>query len=185
MPQVWRFAFSALTGVLFRKMPRLHDMQAPVSAPENFPTYSLFLRGHVGAFAVMFWSHTGGGMRVLTLAISEQVHAAGPVPAPRGGHATISVGSKVIIYGGTDRQATPFTDLWVLETGEYFSKRVIISWVVFDPACIKLSYHISQIPTESPMLGAAGGHYLWTPIDSTSTSGCGKGVMCEHERRPK
>ncbi|CAL8463049.1 g2583 [Coccomyxa elongata] len=62
-----------------------------------------------------------------------QVHAAGPTPAPRGGHAAVSVGTNVIIYGGTDRQATPFTDLWVLET--------------------------------------AGGHYLWTPIESTSASG--------------
>jgi len=124
MPQVWRFAFSALTGVLFRKMSCFHDMQAPVHALENWPALFLSMGSHLGAFAVVFRSYTLGGMRVLTLAISEQVHAAGPVPAPRGGHATVSVGSKVIIYGGTDRQATPFTDLWVLETGEHSSKYV-------------------------------------------------------------
>lgn len=55
---------------------------------------------------------------VRELANCTQVHAAGPTPAPRGGHAAVSVGTKVILYGGTDRQATPFTDLWVLETGE-------------------------------------------------------------------
>lgn len=63
---------------------------------------------------------------VLTLANFVQVHAAGPTPAPRGGHAAVSVGTKVLIYGGTDRQATPFTDLWMLETGGFTSSCCLI-----------------------------------------------------------
>ncbi len=62
--------------------------------------------------------NTSDGMPCINLAKSVQVHAAGPTPAPRGGHAAVSVGTRVLLYGGTDRQATPYTDLWMLETGE-------------------------------------------------------------------
>ncbi len=30
----------------------------------------------------------------------------------------MAVGTKVIVFGGANRAATPFTDLWVLETGK-------------------------------------------------------------------
>lgn len=40
-------------------------------------------------------------------------------PAPRGAHAMVSVGSKVIVFGGADRTPTAFADLWVLDTGTW------------------------------------------------------------------
>lgn len=39
-------------------------------------------------------------------------------PPPRGGHVSVAVGTKVIVFGGANRAAAPFTDLWVLETGK-------------------------------------------------------------------
>lgn len=47
-----------------------------------------------------------------------QVPANAPLPPARGGHASVAVGTKVIVFGGANRAATPFTDLWVLETGK-------------------------------------------------------------------
>ena len=88
---------------------------------------------------------------VLTLVDSVQVHAAGPVPAPRGGHAAVSVGTKVIIYGGTDRQATPFTDLWMLETGEttLFLFPDIRVWTLYHCAlCFLLLIEALEMPTQ-------------------------------------
>ena len=48
-----------------------------------------------------------------------QVQSNGQVPPARGGHASVAVGTKVIVFGGANRAATPFTDLWVLETGKF------------------------------------------------------------------
>ncbi len=38
-------------------------------------------------------------------------------PGPRGGHACVTVGHKVLLFGGSDRVPVTFDDLWVLETG--------------------------------------------------------------------
>ena len=53
----------------------------------------------------------------LAICVLVQVQVEGVPPAPRGGHACVSVGTKVLVFGGADRAATPFTDLWCLETG--------------------------------------------------------------------
>eukprot|EP00955_Chlamydomonas_euryale_P047117 353590-Chlamydomonas_euryale.AAC.12 len=42
----------------------------------------------------------------------------GVAPSPRGGLACVAIGTKVVIFGGSDRAPMPFDDLWVLETGE-------------------------------------------------------------------
>lgn len=46
-----------------------------------------------------------------------QLDRGASAPAARGGHATASIGSKVICFGGADRSPTPFSDLWELDTG--------------------------------------------------------------------
>lgn len=38
-------------------------------------------------------------------------------PAPRGGHACVCLGSRVLLFGGADRNPTVFNDLWSLDTG--------------------------------------------------------------------
>jgi hypothetical protein len=38
-------------------------------------------------------------------------------PAPRGGHALASLDSRVLLFGGADRNPSVFDDLWLLETG--------------------------------------------------------------------
>mmetsp|Transcript_27095 Transcript_27095/g.59195 ORF Transcript_27095/g.59195 Transcript_27095/m.59195 type:complete len:337 (-) Transcript_27095:669-1679(-) len=40
----------------------------------------------------------------------------GLAPSPRGGHACVAVGTKVVVFGGSDRAPLTFDDLWVLET---------------------------------------------------------------------
>lgn len=40
-------------------------------------------------------------------------------PAPRGAHACVALGSRVLVFGGADRAPVSFNDLWVLETGEW------------------------------------------------------------------
>lgn len=46
-------------------------------------------------------------------------------PAPRGGHCVCSVGSKLIIFGGSDRAPVSYDDLWVLDTGRYSRKTLV------------------------------------------------------------
>ncbi|KAK9828186.1 hypothetical protein WJX74_002328 [Apatococcus lobatus] len=36
-------------------------------------------------------------------------------PAPRGGHACVVIGNKVLVFGGADRTARPFGDIWLLD----------------------------------------------------------------------
>ncbi|KAJ9534671.1 hypothetical protein QJQ45_002958 [Haematococcus lacustris] len=43
----------------------------------------------------------------------------GLAPGSRGGHASVSVGSKVIVFGGSDRAPVTYNDLWVLDTGRW------------------------------------------------------------------
>jgi len=42
----------------------------------------------------------------------------GVAPSPRGGLACVAIGTKVVIFGGSDRAPMPFDDLWVLETAD-------------------------------------------------------------------
>ena len=44
---------------------------------------------------------------------SEQV--SGMAPSPRGGIACTSIGSKIILFGGSDREPSTFDDLWVFD----------------------------------------------------------------------
>ncbi|EFJ49559.1 hypothetical protein VOLCADRAFT_117258 [Volvox carteri f. nagariensis] len=54
------------------------------------------------------------------------VKPAGLAPAPRGAHASVALGTKVLVFGGADRAPVPFNDLWVLETagGKYEWTRI-------------------------------------------------------------
>ena len=56
-----------------------------------------------------------------------QVQSNGQVPPARGGHASVAVGTKVIVFGGANRAAAPFTDLWVLETGKLKRAHIAMS----------------------------------------------------------
>ncbi|GIL92711.1 hypothetical protein Vretifemale_20168 [Volvox reticuliferus] len=42
----------------------------------------------------------------------------GLAPAPRGAHASVALGTKVLVFGGADRAPIPFNDLWALETAD-------------------------------------------------------------------
>ena len=50
-------------------------------------------------------------------AVRRRSQVEGLPPAPRGGHACAALGSRVLLFGGADRNPTVFDDLWVLETG--------------------------------------------------------------------
>jgi len=41
----------------------------------------------------------------------------GICPSGRGGHCVSSVGSKLIVLGGSDRAPISYDDLWVLDMG--------------------------------------------------------------------
>ncbi|GFR48802.1 hypothetical protein Agub_g10753 [Astrephomene gubernaculifera] len=53
----------------------------------------------------------------------------GLAPAPRGAHASVAFGTKVLVFGGADRAPVTFNDLWVLDTadGKY-------EWTRISPA---------------------------------------------------
>ena len=42
----------------------------------------------------------------------------GIAPSPRGGLACVAIGSRIVVFGGSDRAPLTFDDLWVLDTGE-------------------------------------------------------------------
>ncbi|GLC47994.1 hypothetical protein PLESTB_000047500 [Pleodorina starrii] len=46
------------------------------------------------------------------------VKAEGLAPSPRGAHASVALGTKVLVFGGADRKPVPFSDLWLLETAD-------------------------------------------------------------------
>ena len=94
----------------------------------------------------------------------------GPVPPPRGGHASVSVGTKVLVFGGADRGATPFTDLWCLETGACLCKAFPLyagksQWqslrkCVWPETCPMFT----QQQADSMYRMAGKGQYTWTLI---------------------
>ena len=43
-------------------------------------------------------------------------------PQPRGGHATVTVGEKLICFGGADRTPSPAGDIWTLQPGAINAK---------------------------------------------------------------
>jgi hypothetical protein len=42
----------------------------------------------------------------------------GLAPGARGGHAAVAVGSKVLLFGGSDRAPVTYNDLWCLDTSK-------------------------------------------------------------------
>ena len=60
------------------------------------------------------WALAIGG----DLSHASILQVSGVAPSPRGGIACASIGTKVIVFGGSDREPSTFDDLWVLETGE-------------------------------------------------------------------
>lgn len=52
------------------------------------------------------------------LKIRLGLQVSGIAPSPRGGNACVSLGKKVVVFGGSDRAPLTFNDLWVLDTGE-------------------------------------------------------------------
>lgn len=38
-------------------------------------------------------------------------------PGPRGAHASLAIGTRVLVFGGADRSPLAYNDLWQLETG--------------------------------------------------------------------
>ncbi|PNH12850.1 Tip elongation aberrant protein 1 [Tetrabaena socialis] len=47
----------------------------------------------------------------------QLVKTDGLAPAPRGAHACVALGTRVLVFGGADRAPITLNDLWVLETG--------------------------------------------------------------------
>jgi hypothetical protein len=61
------------------------------------------------------WLSAAGGIEAVG-GLGSQTKGVGP-PA-RGGCACASVGSRVVYFGGADRAAQAYNDVWVLETGD-------------------------------------------------------------------
>lgn len=38
-------------------------------------------------------------------------------PGPRGAHASLAIGTQILVFGGADRSPLAYNDLWQLETG--------------------------------------------------------------------
>ena len=52
-----------------------------------------------------------------SLLTRTSTQVSGIAPSPRGGNACVTVGTQVVVFGGSDRAPLTFDDLWVLETG--------------------------------------------------------------------
>jgi len=48
---------------------------------------------------------------------TQQRQIEGLAPTARGGHACASVGSRLVVFGGSDRAPISYDDLWVLDAG--------------------------------------------------------------------
>jgi hypothetical protein len=79
-------------------------------------------------------------------------------PAPRGGHASVAIGRRFIVFGGADRAPNTFNDLWVLETGAHHRNADGFAFPFADKPIDLLQSMASLNGPGFPLGGLAGKH---------------------------